>query len=439
MLTRRGGFVALAGSTLLASGFAFVNYYFILIGTFLIFALVFSLPLFALTAHVSGIEIDRILDKNKVFAGDFIHVKVIVKNKSHRMFDFIEIYDAYPEVWVLAIGDNGIATRLEPGKESSFSYILQCRVRGTYKIGPTTIILKDRMGFHYYKREIREHTEVLVYPTYKDVRKMQALGPKRQLGMLFGAHRTRVVGMGNDFYGFKLYTVGDPFRLIDWKVSAKRGKAYVKQFESEKNIRVVIFVDSSGSMGNGYPENTKLEYSIRAAVLLSHFAIERRDPVGVVVFSDKVHQWVPPSYVRDHIYKILDALAMAQASGGSNYVEAVDYVNKKLTKRAFFMFLTDLEESTSDIAEAIKKAIAFGHHAIVISPFGPWFEVPFGEFDPVDKALAEAVSEELYQRRLEISRVLSNFGVSTINVGPEDFLPTVLKEFLKAKQRGVVM
>jgi hypothetical protein len=87
----------------------------------------------------------------------------------------------------------------------------------------------------------------------------------------------------------------------------------------------------------------------------------------------------------------------------------------------------------------MKTVVANGHRAMVISPFGPWFEAPVGQFGPVERVLSEAVSEELWERRSKISRALARFGIVVVNVSPEDFLPTIIQEYESAKQRGIAM
>ncbi|RDE13140.1 MAG: hypothetical protein C4K47_06640 [Candidatus Thorarchaeota archaeon] len=439
MITQRGFTVAFAGVLFLTSGFSFMNFYLTLLGVYLFVGLVVTLPLFAMTANLSGIEVDRRIDKTKVFSGDFLRVRVTIRNTSRRHFDFIEVWDQYPETWILAIGENFMASRIEPGSSIVFSYILQVRMRGRYYLGPTEVVMRDRLGLHYYKRVVKAKTEILVYPTWKDVRRLETIGKQRQLGLMFGAHKTKVVGMGTEFSGFREYVPGDPFRLIDWATTAKKGDIVVKQYEEEKNVQIICMVDTSGSMGNGYPESTKLEYGIRAALLLTYMGLERKDFVGVCIFSDLVHAYVRPSTRQNHMYEVLDALAMAEPSGWSDYETAVSHVTRLTKKRSLFFFLTDLEESPAPLLSAMKAVVANGHNAVVISPFGPWFEAPVGQFGPVEKVLSEAVSEELWERRGKISRALARFGIPVINVGPEDFLPTIIRQYNMAKQRGVAL
>ncbi len=109
MITQRGFTVVFAGALFLTSGFSFMNFYLTLLGVYLFVGLVVTLPLFALTANLSGIEVDRQIDKTKVFSGDFLRVRVTIRNASRRHFDFIEVWDQYPETWILAIGENFMA------------------------------------------------------------------------------------------------------------------------------------------------------------------------------------------------------------------------------------------------------------------------------------------------------------------------------------------
>ena len=263
----------------------------------------------------------------------------------------------------------------------------------------------------------------------------EAAGKQRHLGLLFGAHKTVIKGMGTDFAGIREYQPSDGLRFIDWKSTARSRNIMTREFETEKNIRVILFLDSSGSMGAGLLENSKLEYVIRSAVILSKLALERRDLVGLVSFNDAVRNYVAAKMGKKHFYRILDTLALVQASGGVQMHDAVEYIIKRATRASFYIFLTDLEGDSADIIDAIKYARAFKNRILVISPFGPWFESQTA-LSPVDKALAEAISENLYGKRKQIVDKIRRMGVDVIDVGPDDILPTVISYYLKAKRRG---
>lgn len=439
MITSRAIIILILGIFILASGYSLTNMFLIVLGVFFIFSTIISMPKIAYIADPTQIEVRRELDKKSIFAGDFLLVTVHVRNKSLHSFDSVEIYDGYPEIFKLVVGSNHIRTRLAAHETISFSYIIQCPLRGKYKLGPLKVIIYDKKGMNFEERVVYKYDYILVYPQYEDVRKLKALSHKRQMGILYGIHKTKQRGIGSEFFAIRLYNPSDELRFIDWKSFARTGRLYTKEYELEKNIRMIIMLDSSGSMGAGATGETKLEYSIRAAVVLTSLALERNDIVGLLVFSDKIRAFLPPTSKRDFIYEVLETLAPLTASGGSNFIKASKYLVANIPRSSFIVVLSDLEGDEEVIKKGIDILKSENHHVLVISPFGPWFEVPPYELSPADKALAEAVSYELWEKRINISKMLARVNVQTISVGPDDILPTVITQYLRAKKLGLGM
>lgn len=402
----------------------------------MLFMAVVGIPGFQGAVQMKDIVIVRELDKEKTFVDDFVHIKIKIRNESSKRVDFLEIFDIFPGdgSFKLILGENTIGTRVDPRETLTFSYILQAKQRGEYQLGPCRAVLKDRSGFIFEEKELEEFTTLLVYPTYEDVRRMKSFASRRREGMVFGSHRTRQKGMGSDFYGIRMYTTGDEYRRIDWKASARTGKMMIREFESEKNIRVMILLDASASMVSGSKFNNKLEYSIRAALLLAHLALERRDHVGLIVFSDRLHYYIEPRASTGQKWRILEALARIEGSGKKNLYGAVDYVVKRMKKDSYFFILTDMEESSKFFLQALMLARSYNHEVILISPFGPFFEAQTAK--TVDLALLEAISEELWERRVEMKKQLGRMEINAIDVSPQDFFPTAIQEYLKAKKKG---
>jgi uncharacterized protein (DUF58 family) len=292
------------------------------------------------------------------------------------------------------------------------------------------------MGFYFEEEIVGEPTNILVLPEYTDIKRMDALAQRRQIGKAFGIHRTRQIGLGDIFHALRPYHPGDEFRRIDWKAFARTQKLIVREYEIERNIRVMILIDSSGSMGAGLPNNTKLDFAIRAAMLLSHMSLERKDLVGMAVYSDNVHHYIPTSGGKRVFFNILETLAMVEAGGVANPLKAVNYLIRRETRPSFYLILTDLEGARSErILDAVKKIRAARHPVTVIAPFGPFFEAQM-DLSPVEKALAEAIAEEYLSVRKKVETSLKRFDVDVVNVGPDDFLPNIIKEYYNAKQKG---
>ena len=389
--------------------------------------------------NIEELKVHRELEKMKVFKDDFVHVKVIIENIGRSSFDFIEIRDNFStQLFRLILGENFISTRIGAKDVIKFSYVLEPKVRGEYPIGPLSVTVKDRLGFNSLERIIPDSvTDILVYPPYEDIKKIEVLGSKRSLQLNYGAQRSKQKGLGSEFYGMRKYVFGDQFRLIDWKASVRNRKLIVKEFESERDVTVIIMVDSSQTMAGGKIENTKFEYAIRGCMLLTKVALTRRDNVGVFTFSDKKNfKFLEPNSGNDHFYQVLDFEAKVKPQGKCRIVEAMDNFIKRFQKRSLIFILTDLEAPSKVIKNAIQKLLPANHTVFIINPFSPWFEIHEIDLDPTDKALAEAISEEMMEHILIIRQEARNMGINIITVGPDDFLDTILKNYLEAKKKG---
>ena len=423
----------------ITAGFAFVNYFLLYFGILLLFSTIISLPIFHYKLNVEELIVHRELEKEKVFKDDFVHIKVVIENIGRHGFDFLEIRDNYnPQLFRLILGENFISTRIGPKATVKFSYVLEPKVRGEYALGPLSIIVKDRLGFNSLERIVPDSvTDILVYPPYEDIKRIEILGSKRSLQLNYGVQRSKQKGLGSEFYGMRKYVFGDQFRLIDWKASARFQKLIVKEFESERDVTVMILVDSSETMAGGAIENTKFEYAIRACMLLTKIALTRRDSVGIFTFSDKKNfNFLKPKGGDDHFYQVLDFVARVKPEGKCKVIEAMHYFTQRFQKRSLIFIISDLEANPKVISEAIRKLVPFNHTIIIINPFSPWFEIHEIDLSSTDKALAEAISEEMMEHILSIRQAVRNVGISIITCGPDDMMKQVLSTYMDAKKKG---
>ena len=389
--------------------------------------------------NIEELRVHRELEKEKVFKDDFVHIKVVIENIGRNGFDFLEIRDNYnPQLFRLILGENFISTRIGPRKIVKFSYVLEPKVRGEYALGPLSVIVKDRLGFNSVERIVPDSvTDILIYPPYDDIKRIEILGSKRSLQLNYGLQRSKQKGLGSEFYGMRKYVFGDQFRLIDWKASARHQTLIVKEFEDERDVTVMILVDSSETMAGGAIENTKFEYAIRACMLLTKVALTRRDNVGVFTFSDKKNfNFLKPNGGEDHFYQVLDFVARVKPEGKCKIAEALGFFTRRFQKRSLIFIISDLEADPKEISQSIKKLVPFNHTIIVINPFSPWFEIHEIDLSSTDKALAEAISEAMMEHILLIKQEVRNLGVNLITCGPDDMMNQVLSNYMEAKKKG---
>ena len=439
MLGGKGRSLVVLGTFLLTAGFSFRNYYLILMGVFFLFATFISLPNFVSSMNIAALEVTREMDNRRVFRDDFMHIKVVIKNNSINRFDFLDIFDSFPtDAFRLVTGENYISTRIDAHKTVKFSYVLAPKVRGEFTIGPLIMTIRDRLGFNAEERTVPGSlTDINIYPPYEQIRALELLGAKRAMAMSFGLHQTKMKGTGTDLRSLRQYVTGDQFRFIDWKASMRLQKLIVREFESERNVSTVILIDASESMAGGATDATKFEYSIKSAMLLAKVAMEQSDKVGIATFSDRNHfRWLAPTTKRSHFFDIITFLGEVSPSGTKEIFWSIEEFSRQFSKRSLVFLVTDLEIAQLDVQSAVRKLKTYGHAVFIVSPFSPWFEIHELELSSSDKALAEAISEEMMLHVLNVKKDCQKLAVPVISVAPDDMFEVILNQYQTAKQKG---
>jgi hypothetical protein len=114
----------------------------------------------------------------------------------------------------------------------------------------------------------------------------------------------------------------------------------------------------------------------------------------------------------------------------------MDYFVRRFQKRSLIFIISDLEGNVKEISQAVKKLVTFNHSIIIINPFSPWFEIHEIDLSSTDKALAEAISEEMMEHIVLLKRNFRNLGINLITTGPDEMMANVLKTYMEAKKKG---
>lgn len=173
-------------------------------------------------------------------------------------------------------------------------------------------------------------------------------------GALSGIHKSPYKGSSIEFLEHKEYSIGDETKHIDWRVHAKTDKYYIKQFEEETNLKCYIFLDTSGSMGYKSTGVSKFEYASTLAASLAYLLLKQADLVGLISFSDKVQQYIPPKSRITHLHVIISALAELKTSGKSNISSILNEFVEKISRRSLVIMISDFFDDTNKIIHQLK-------------------------------------------------------------------------------------
>ena len=159
---------------------------------------------------------------------------------------------------------------------------------------------------------------------------------------LAGQYHSVFKGRGMDFEEVREYVPGDEVRAIDWNVTARTGRPFVKKFREERELTIVLLVDLSASGHFGSVAQSKRELAAEVASVLAFAAVRNNDKVGLILFTDEVEQYVPPRKGRSHVLRVVREILFFDAQRrGTDVVKALEYANQVLKRRAVVFLLSD--------------------------------------------------------------------------------------------------
>ena len=180
----------------------------------------------------------------------------------------------------------------------------------------------------------------------KKVRKIEIKAKGLSQNIFAGEYHTAFKGRGMTFSEVREYQYGDDVRDIDWNVTARQNHPYVKVYEEERELTVMIMVDVSGSKNFGAVGESKQEIMTEIAATLAFSAIENNDKVGVLLFSNKIEKFIPPQKGRKHILRVISELLNFQAENrGTDLNLALEYLTSAIKKRCTAFLISDFLDS----------------------------------------------------------------------------------------------
>ena len=182
----------------------------------------------------------------------------------------------------------------------------------------------------------------------KKVRKIEIKTRGLSSNIFAGEYHSAFKGRGMTFSEVREYQYGDDIRDIEWNVTARFGKPYVKVFEEERELTVMLLVDVSGSLDFGSVKQFKRDMVTEIAATLAFSAIQNNDKIGVIFFSDKIEKFIPPKKGRKHIlYIIRELLDYKPESQQTNIAYALEYMTRAIKRRCIAFVLSDFLDQHS--------------------------------------------------------------------------------------------
>lgn len=278
---------------------------------------------------------------------------------------------------------------------------------------------------------------------------------RRLVNTIFaGDYRSSFKGRGVEFADVREYQVGDDVRTIDWRLTARFGRPFVKEFAEERELLVMLVVDASGSNQFGTRGMLKIEQTALVGATLAFSAIKNNDKVGLLFFTDGVEHYVPPAKGRTHVLRLVrDILYFKPAGTGTEPKAALEFVLHVLKRRAIVFLLSDLlgPGFTPAVIERPLSIMSRQHDTVVLSVNDPaeetFLRLGWREFVDAEtgrrvlvntgaRRVQELFRSERAKRREELMRLFQRLGIDHIALLTSvPFTPKLHQFFMERARR----
>jgi uncharacterized protein (DUF58 family) len=273
---------------------------------------------------------------------------------------------------------------------------------------------------------------------------------------LVGEYHSVFKGRGMDFDEVREYVPGDEVRTIDWNVTARAGRPFVKKYTEERELNILLLVDISASGNFGSGTQSKRELAGEVASLLALSAIRNSDKVGLLLYTGRIEEYVPPAKGRRHVLRLVREILYHKAQGrGTDSVKAMEVASHVLHRRAVVFLISDFQ-SSGDAAKAradLRRAMRQTnrrHDLIAVHIEDPRERVlpnvgmlaledaetgELIELDTADPAVRQRFNKEAVGRVERLVSDIRSEGVDALELKTSaPYLPA-LQRFFKARQR----
>jgi len=267
-----------------------------------------------------------------------------------------------------------------------------------------------------------------------------------------GNYHSVFKGRGMNFEDVREYQPGDEIRAIDWNVTARLGTAFVKKFTEERELTVMLIVDVSASGNFGSTVQSKRELAAEVACLLAFSAIRNNDKVGLLLFTDQVELFIPPKKGRSHTLRLIREILFFEPRGrGTQPAQALDYLNKIVTRRAVVFFISDFQ--APDFSHAL--AVSGRRHDFIAIHVRDERERSLPnigivtledaetgeqiEINTADRSTRARFADVADEQAEQLSRALRRNNIEEISLRTgEDYLPA-LRAFFRQRERRIAI
>lgn len=329
---------------------------------------------------------------------------------------------------------------LQSAEHKRLHYILRPVKRGEYGFGAVVFFVSGAIGLVQKRYRFDEKKNVRVYPSYLQMRHYELMAHSHRLTEI-GIKRIRKLGHSMEFEHIRPYVLGDDYRTINWKASARSNDLMVNHYTDEKSQQVFCIIDKGRTMKMPFEGMTLVDYAINATLVLANIAIQKQDKAGLMTFSHKVATVLPPDRNSKQMFKIQEALYAEK----SNFMES-DFerlfasVNAYAKQRSLLILFTNME-TLSGLQRNIHALQSIARRHLLVIVFFENTELKTmiqSSPDNVEEVYQKAIAEKFAFEKKLIVKELERYGIQPVLTSPQNLTVDVLNKYIEIKARRLL-
>jgi len=360
-------------------------------------------------------------------------VSLRILNRAKRPIR-LEIHDHHPA----SLEAEGLprAVALAAGGWTELRYLVRAIARGEARFGRAEARLASPLALWQVTRRAGEEAPVRVYPNFQALARYTLLATDNRLSQI-GVLQVRRRGEGTEFHQLREYRQGDPQRAIDWKASARTARLIAREYEEDKDQRVLLVIDCGRRMASKDAELSHFDHTLNAALLLGHVALRQGDAVGMITMGG-VQRYLEPRKSVAAVHAMLNRVYDLEPTlAVPDYDLAASEVMRHMRRRALVILLTNLRDEDDETLLPALRLLRTRHLVVLAS----LREAILGRalsarVDSFDRAVTHAAAADYLALRERVFRRVSATGVMTLDVEPERLPIALVNRYLELKREG---
>ena len=367
-----------------------------------------------------------------------VDVRLRLRNPSARAIT-ADVHDHYPA----SLECQGMPRRvsLKPREWIELAYEARPLARGEAAFAPAELRLFSPFGLWQVTRRAGEAMPARIYPNFRALARYTLLATDNRLSQI-GVLQVRRRGEGMEFHQLREYREGDPPRAIDWKATARTARLISREYEEEKDQRVLLVIDCGRRMAakDDSPDGDRLshfDHTLNAALLLAHVALRQGDAVGMLTMGG-ISRYCEPRKSIGAVHAILNrAYDIEPTLAVPDYQQAARDVMVRQRRRTLVIMLTNLRDEDVDTLLPALKLLRTRHLVVLASLREAILSRALtARVDSFDRAVTHAAAADYLAARERAFRKIETAGAITLDVEPERLPIALVNRYLGLKREG---